>query len=47
MEKKRRNYLSLAERTGKLPYTLQNDYLFKLVMEADEKILRALLCSLL
>lgn len=47
MEKKRRNYLSLAERTGKLPYTLQNDYLFKVVMEADEKILRALLCSLL
>lgn len=47
MEKKRRNYLSLAERTGKLPYTLQNDYLFKAVMEADENILRALLCSLL
>ena len=39
--------MSLAERTGKLPYTLQNDYLFKVVMEADEKILRALLCSLL
>lgn len=46
-EENTKNYLSLEQRTGKLPYTLQNDYLFKIVMESDERILRALLCSLL
>lgn len=40
-------YVPLAERTGKLPCTLQNDYLFKAVMQTDESALRSLLCSLL
>ena len=47
MEKDKQIYLPLSERGGELPYTLRNDYLFKIVMESDEKILRALLCSLL
>lgn len=40
-------YLPLSKRKGKLPYTLRNDYLFKVVLESDEDILRSLLCSLL
>lgn len=40
-------YIPLSERTGKLPCTLQNDYLFKAVMQIDESALRSLLCSLL
>ena len=40
-------YVPLSERTGKLPCTLQNDYLFKAVMQIDEAALHSLLCSLL
>lgn len=40
-------YIPLSKRTGKLPCTLQNDYLFKAVMQIDESALRSLLCSLL
>ena len=47
MEKTNQNYLPLSERTGKLPHTLQNDYLFKVVMQSDRDILYSLLCSLL
>jgi len=47
MEKTNQNYLPLSERTGKLPHTLQNDYLFKVVMQSDKDILYSLLCSLL
>lgn len=47
MEKNQQIYLPLSERKGKLPFTLQNDYLFKVVLEFDERILRSLLCSLL
>ena len=47
MEKTNQNYLPLSERIGKLPYTLQNDYLFKVVLQSDKDILYSLLCSLL
>lgn len=40
-------YLPLSGRSGKLPFTLTNDYIFKTVFQTDETILRALLCSLL
>lgn len=40
-------YVSFAKRTGKLAFTLTNDYLFKVVLQKNEDILRALLCSLL
>lgn len=40
-------YLPLSERTGKLPFMLTNDYMFKVVLQTDETILCALLCSLL
>lgn len=43
MKKDKQIYLPLSERRGELTYTLRNDYLFKIVMESDEKILRALL----
>ena len=40
-------YLPLSKRTGKLPFMLTNDYMFKVVLQTDETILCALLCSLL
>ncbi|MCM1105059.1 MAG: Rpn family recombination-promoting nuclease/putative transposase [Clostridium sp.] len=40
-------YLSLSERTGTLPFTLTNDYMFKVVFQLYPDILHALLCSLL
>lgn len=39
--------IPLSGRTGKLPYTLKNDYLFKAVLQTYPEILHALLCSLL
>ena len=41
------SYLPLSERTGELPFMLTNDYMFKVVLQSDETILCALLCSLL
>ena len=40
-------YLPLSKRTGELPFMLTNDYMFKVVLQTDETILCALLCSLL
>ncbi len=40
-------YLPLSGRSGKLPFMLTNDYMFKVVLQTDETILCALLCSLL
>ena len=40
-------YLPLSDRSGKLPFMLTNDYMFKVVLQTDETILCALLCSLL
>ncbi|MDE5819622.1 MAG: Rpn family recombination-promoting nuclease/putative transposase, partial [Lachnospiraceae bacterium] len=40
-------YLPLSERSGKLSFPLTNDYMFKVVLQTDETILCALLCSLL
>lgn len=40
-------FVPLEQRTGKLAFTLTNDYLFKVVLQRNENILRALLCSLL
>ncbi|MCM1056343.1 MAG: Rpn family recombination-promoting nuclease/putative transposase [Firmicutes bacterium] len=33
--------------TGKLPFTLTNDYLFKALMQKNKKVLKYLICSLL
>ncbi|MBD5527140.1 MAG: Rpn family recombination-promoting nuclease/putative transposase [Lachnospiraceae bacterium] len=33
--------------TGKLPYTLTNDYLFKALLQKNKKVLKHLVCSLL
>lgn len=33
--------------TGKLPYTLTNDYLFKALLQKNERVLKHLICSLL
>ena len=41
------SYLPLSGRSGKLPFPLTNDYMFKTVFQSDETVLRALLCSLL
>ncbi len=40
-------YIPLSMRTGKLPYTMKNDYLFKAVLQSQREVLRALLCCLL
>ena len=40
-------YLPLSGRSGKLPFMLTNDSMFKVVLQTDETILCALLCSLL
>ncbi len=40
-------YLPLSGRSGDLPFTLTNDYVFKAVFQTDKAVLRALLCSLL
>lgn len=40
-------YIPLSMRTGKLPYTMKNDYLFKAVLQSQSEVLRALLCCLL
>lgn len=40
-------FVPLPARTGKLTFTLTNDYLFKVILQRNEIILRALLCSLL
>lgn len=46
MRKKHTKSLS-AKLAGALPYTLTNDYLFHIVFQRDEKLLKSLLCSLL
>lgn len=33
--------------TGKIDYTLMNDYMFRAVLQVNEKVLRGLICSLL
>jgi predicted transposase/invertase (TIGR01784 family) len=33
--------------SGKLPYTMPNDYMFRMVIQRDEKTLRGLICSVL
>lgn len=42
-----RFFVPLKNRTGKLTYSLTNDYLFKVILQNNEDILRALLGSLL
>lgn len=38
---------SLANATGKIDYPLTNDYMFRAVLQENEKVLRGLVCSLL
>lgn len=44
MNKKEPAYM---QATGKLPYTLTNDYLFKMLLQKNRKVLKHLICSLL
>lgn len=39
--------VAIEELTGKLPYTMTNDYLFKAFFQKNEPALRGLLCALL
>ncbi len=41
------SYLPFYKRTGDLVYSLMNDYLFKLLMQENEEVLRGFLCALL
>ena len=38
---------TFQEATGKIDYTLTNDYIFRAVLERNENVLRGLICSLL
>jgi predicted transposase/invertase (TIGR01784 family) len=38
---------AFMEQTGKLPYTFQNDLMFKLVLQGNKEVLNHLLCALL
>ncbi len=38
---------SYLQATGKLPYTLTNDYMFKALLQKNENVLKHLICSLL
>ena len=40
-------FTSLEEATGKIPYGLTNDYMFRAVLQKNEKVLRGLIGSLL
>lgn len=33
--------------SGKIPYNMTNDYMFRAVLQSNNKVLRALICSLL
>jgi predicted transposase/invertase (TIGR01784 family) len=42
-----KNATSYKEATGKIAYGLTNDYMFKIVLESNIEILKALICALL
>ena len=46
-EEKEMIFKSLEEATGKIPYGLTNDYMFRAVLQKNEKVLRGLIGSLL
>ena len=46
-EEKEMKFKSLEEATGKIPYGLTNDYMFRAVLQKNEKVLRGLIGSLL
>ncbi len=46
-EEKEMIFKSLEEATGKIPYGLTNDYMFRAVLQKSEKVLRGLIGSLL
>lgn len=37
----------LASATGKIPFGMTNDYMFRAVLQKNNKVLRGLICSLL
>lgn len=47
MSKNTSYHVPLSMRTGTIPYSLMNDYLFKLLMQENQAILQAFLCALL
>lgn len=38
---------SFRNATGKIDYTMTNDYMFRAVLQENEKVLTGLICSLL
>lgn len=40
-------YMSLQDAHGELPYGMTNDYMFRAVLQSNNKVLRGLICSLL
>ncbi len=42
-----KNITSYMEATGVIPYNMTNDYMFRYVLQKNEKVLRGLICSLL
>lgn len=41
------NFTSLQNEYGKIPYGMTNDYMFRAVLQSNNKVLRGLICSLL
>lgn len=39
--------VSFEEATGNIPYNMTNDYMFRYILQKNEKVLRGLICSLL
>lgn len=39
--------VSFEEATGNIPYNMTNDYMFRYILQNNEKVLRGLICSLL
>ena len=40
-------YVSLAEATGAIAYNMTNNYMFRFVLQQNEKVLKGLICALL
>ena len=39
--------LTFKNATGEIPYNMTNDYMFRMVLQKNEVVLRGLICSLL
>lgn len=41
------SYVSLKEATGVIAYNMTNNYMFRFILQKNEKVLKGLICSLL